>query len=75
MRFTGSLIRMINGAMGYLVHVRDQEGVRVQVSVDRNVGCTVGQYPKIAKPGTSGPDNTESERELLVKLLAIGNSW
>lgn len=72
MWFTGTLARMVYGTMRYFMHVGNQKSIRIQIGVDRDMRGAVRQYPKIAKAGSPGFYNTESERKLLLKLLAVG---
>ncbi len=57
--------------MGYLMNICNQEGMRIQIGVDRNECLSLGQHPKIAQARPARFDNAEREAVLMPEFAAV----
>ena len=69
----GRLRLPMHHGMGYLVYIREQESVGIEVGVDTDMQRTIGQGFKIAQAGTPGFTDAKLKLVLLPQLSPVGS--
>lgn len=58
-------------SVGYLMNIRNEERMRIQIGIDRNGRWSLRKRPEIAQPRPAWPDNVERKTVLMPKSPAV----
>jgi hypothetical protein len=64
-------VGQMNSRVGHFMHVRDQEGVRVQIGINRNLGPSIRVNPEVTEFRATRSNHPKVKLVLLPELTTV----